>query len=375
MSRIIYLDNAATTWPKPESVIRRMGDTMRKYGGNPGRGSHRLSLAAADIVYECREELGVMFGASPENIVFTMNATQALNMAIKGLAHEDCHILIDNLCHNAVRRPVISLCKEKHCTYDFYDATLDHDELIECIEEKINPNTEIIVATHQSNISSNVLPLKKIGELCLRKNIRFIVDASQSAGHFLIDINKMNITALCLPGHKGLYGPMGVGALISGNGVHFKTILEGGAGINSIEDEMPMDLPDRLEAGTVALPAIAGLTEGIRFVKSADMGEIHRHEYNLSALLTEGLYEIPGIVTYGECFGSNISFNLKGYSPAYVGEYLSASGICTRTGYHCAPTAHKTLGSFENGSVRVSFSYMNRVSDVMRFMDVLRKIR
>jgi selenocysteine lyase/cysteine desulfurase len=269
---------------------------------------------------------------------------------------------------------VIALSERRGVTFDFYDATLHEAELVADIERRIKPTTTIIVATHQCNISSNVLPIEKIGALCKNHGIHFIVDASQSAGHLPIDVQRMNISALCMPGHKGLYGPMGVGVLIAGEGVQFDTLVEGGAGIASLERGMPEDLPDRLEAGTLPVPAIAGLAEGVRFVREAGMDTIHRHECTLADALVRGLREIRGVRLYGNTLGSNVSFTLDGHIPTEIGEYLSDHGICVRCGYHCAPVAHRTLGSYDRGSVRVSFSYMNKISEVERFLDVIRRI-
>lgn len=371
--REIYFDNGATTWQKPRSVALEMERAMRECA-NPGRGSHKPARNAAERVFDARAAISEMFGCDVERVVFTLNATAALNYAIKGLATEGCHILIDNLCHNAVRRPVIALSEKRGCTFDFYDATLCDEMILSDIERRIRPSTALIVATHQCNISSNVLPIEKIGALCKRKGIHFVVDASQSAGHLPIDVQRMNISALCMPGHKGLYGPMGVGVLIAGDGAVFDTLIEGGAGIASLDRGMPDDLPDRLEAGTLPVPAIAGLLSGVRFVDKVGVHEIHRHECALAKVLTGGLSEIRGAHIYGEAHGSNVSFTLEGHTPDEIGEYLSDRGIYVRCGYHCAPVAHRTLGSYDRGSVRVSFSYMNKISEVERFLDVLRGI-
>ncbi len=373
MDRIVYFDNAATTWKKPRTVTDAVVDAMEKCG-NSSRGAHKPALAASEIVYECREALAGMFDASPETVVFTMNATEALNMAIKGLAWRGCHILIDNLCHNAVRRPVIALAEKLDCTYSYYDATLTGDALAQNIESKIQKNTAMLIATHQCNISSDVLSIDLLGRICKAHGIHFVVDGSQSAGHLPISVRGMSITALCLPGHKGLYGPMGVGALISADGVHYDTLIEGGAGISSLDAGMPDELPERLEAGTAPIPAIAGLLAGVRFTERTGVGEIHSQECKLSNRLIQRLSSIPRVELYGDTAGSNVSFNIAGVSPSEVGSYLSERGICVRTGYHCAPVAHRTLGSGQNGSIRVSFSYMNKLSEVERLADILREI-
>lgn len=365
---MIYLDNAATTYPKPRAVLSKMHEVMAKMGGNPGRGSHRLAAAAEQIVYECREEAAGMFGGEAENVVFTMNATQALNLAVKGLARPGGHILIDNFAHNAAYRPVMALVRSGVCTADVYDASGSDGEVIDSIRTLLRPETCLVIATHQSNICSKILPIGKIGQFCRSLGIPFTVDGSQSAGHLPIDIGSMGITALCLPGHKGLFGPMGVGLLISSGDAEYATILEGGAGIHSLDEEMPAMLPERLEPGTLPLPAIAGLCEGIRWVKNTGISSAHEHGCMLSGVLRERL---PGLRTHGDPTGCVISFTSDTRTPAEIGAYLNAHGICVRTGYHCAPLAHKTLGTLQDGTVRISFSSMTTVSDVIRFADVL----
>ncbi|MBR5253041.1 MAG: aminotransferase class V-fold PLP-dependent enzyme [Clostridia bacterium] len=374
MSGLIYLDNAATTFPKPRSVTEAVRECMINKGGNPGRGSHKLSRNAAELVYDTREAAAKLFDAEAENVVFTMNATQALNCAIKGLARPGCHILIDNYSHNAVYRPVIALAKAGVCTFDIYDASGNTETTIADISKKLRNNTSIVVATHQSNICSKVLPIKEIGEYCKKRGIHFVVDGSQSAGHIKISVKDMHISALCLPGHKGLFGPMGVGLLVSGDGVKYRTIIEGGAGVASLDAYMPDDLPERLEAGTLPLPAVSGLLAGIRFVSEAGEENIHTYEKMLTSIIEREAPALGRMKIYGECGGSVISFNVDGYTPSQVGEYLSSAGICARTGYHCAPIAHKTVGSFDGGSVRVGVSYLNRPSDMYALLSALRKL-
>ncbi len=374
MGKLIYFDNAATTWPKPYSVVASMTEAMQKYGGNPGRGSHKLSVAAAETVYDCRLMAAKLFHSTAENVVFTVNATTALNMAIKGLVNKGAHILIDNFAHNASYRPVMSLVNKSGCLTDFYDTTGTTEEILFDIEKKITAQTSLLVLTHQSNICSHTAPISEIGELCRKHGILFVVDASQSAGHLPIDMQTSKISALCVPGHKGLWGPMGVGMLLAGDGVTFRTILEGGAGILSTDVEMPDDLPERLEAGTVPYPAIAGLLAGMRYVEDSGIEAIREHERELSALFMEEIQKMSHISVFGETDGSVVGFTVRGHSPAEVGAYLSDFGICVRSGYHCAPIAHKTVGTYENGSVRVSFSHRNKEPEVLRLTKALKKL-
>lgn len=368
----IYLDNAATTYPKPPSVVRAVVDCMRRIGGNPGRGSHRLSNAAAELVYDCRVEAAEMFGALPDRVVFTENATHALNLAIKGLSHVGEHILLDNYAHNATYRPLCALANEGTVELELYDTSGDEEATILDIEGRLRPETGMIVATHRSNICSHVLPLERIGRLCAERGIDLVVDAAQSAGQLPLDVGKMGITALCMPGHKGLYAPMGVGMLISSEKeTVYRTLLEGGAGIRSLDSTMPEELPERLEAGTLPLPAIAGLLSGMRFVRQVGAEEIELHEATLTFELAERLRSLDGVTVYGESIGSTLGFGIDGRSPAEVGAALAARGICVRTGYHCAPLAHRTVGSYDEGSVRVSVSYFNTMSDIRLLADTV----
>lgn len=373
-NKLIYFDNAATTWPKPPSVIRSVDDALKRKSGNPGRGAHRLSRAASEVLFDCREAAAEMFSAEPENVMFTMNATQSLNFAIKGLAFKGCHILYDNYSHNAVYRPIMSLVNSGFCTADMYDASGNTENTIRSISSKITPETAIIVATHQSNICSKILPIKEIGKLCSELAVHFIVDASQSAGHIPINLDEMHITALCIPGHKGLFGPMGTGILISREGVEYATLVEGGSGINSLDVGMPGEFPERFEAGTLPIASIAGLLEGIKYVKEYGIEEIHEYECMLAGYFLEKIENMHGIEIYGDSSGGVISFAHRDKSPAEVGAYLSSKGICTRTGYHCAPIAHKTIGTFENGSVRISFSPMNKVSEIDFLVKILTEL-
>ena len=262
---MIYLDNAATSFPKPHRVVEEQLRCMQLYGGNPGRGSHALAMAAAEKIYECREELASFFGSpNLENVIFTMNTTMALNTAIKGLLRRGDHVLISDMEHNAVFRPIYKLSRDGVITYDVFqtfptNATRTTDSICASILEKLRPNTRMLICAHASNICSATLPLAEIGALCRKKGILFLVDAAQSAGHLPINMVKMQIDALCAPGHKGLWGPQGCGVLILGEGIVADTLIEGGSGYNSLEGNMPTEVPERYEAGTLPTPAIAGL--------------------------------------------------------------------------------------------------------------------
>ena len=378
---MIYLDNAATSFPKPKSVQDEVLCCIKNYGGNPGRGSHALSLAAADKIYECRAALSGLFGlGAPENAVFTLNATQALNTVIKGALRQGDHVLISDMEHNAVFRPIYRLAREGFIKYSVFRTFPDRPELedhiIADISAKLTPRTRMLVCTHASNICSAVLPIGKIGELCRRNGILFVVDAAQSAGHIPIDFNLLGADAVCLPGHKGLYGPQGCGAILMREGLTLKTLTEGGNGVNSLEGTMPELPPERYEAGTLPTPAVAGLLRGAEEVSRLGTENIHRHECALFEYARDGLAELGGVKIYAPSrVGSVLLFNLEGKSADSVGDALNGAGICVRSGYHCAALAHKTLATPPGGAVRVSFGIYNTLADVDTLVNALHTIK
>ena len=371
---LVYLDNAATTFPKPEAVTAEVLRCMSEYCGNPGRGSHRLARAASEKLFEVREKLSDMFGsASPERVFFTLNTTYALNTALKSVAKAGDHILMSDMEHNSVLRPVVKLCECEGASFSTFSSLKDEKEITDDIKRKIRKNTKILVCQHASNICGNVLPIEKIGLLCKKYGIFFIVDAAQSAGLYDIDVKRMNISALCIPSHKGLYGPQGAGAVIFSEDAptRLKTLVEGGSGVNSKDLRMPTELPDRFEAGTMPTPIIAGLSSGIDFVKG-QRASILSHEKYLAKMLCEELSRDRRISLYlPEKTGSVVLFNVAGKSSVHVAEELDKRGICTRAGFHCAPLAHRTLGTGDSGAVRVSFGAFNDTRDIRRLLDAV----
>ncbi len=375
MKKTVYFDNAATTFPKPERVYRYADSFARTRCGNPGRGSHKMALAASDEIYRTREAVAELFGCEVDKIAFTMNATYALNMAIKGAVGYGEHVLISNYEHNSVLRPVDTVCRERNSRYSIFDASGDDESTLESIRRLIKKNTRTLICTHASNIISKVLPISKIGDFCRANGITFIVDGAQSAGIYDIDIVRDKIDILCVPGHKGLYGFQGSAAIIFGDGEHqYRTLVEGGSGSESVPVTMPDYLPDRFEAGTLPSPAIASLGEGVRWVLSVGTTAIRKHESMMSRMLIDGLCDIPRVKVYCPNEGSVVLFGIDCLSPAEVSERLSNEGIYVRSGLHCSPLAHKTVGTFPSGGVRVGFSAFNTVSDVRQMLEVIRKI-
>ena len=376
---MIYFDNAATTFPKPPSVIREMARCMREYGGNPGRSGHRLSLAAAEAIFDVRNLVAEFFGISKaENVIFTSNCTSALNLAIGGIARKGDHFLISDLEHNSVLRTVSNLCKEKGMTFDVFHALASDDTVLNEIDRKIRPNTKAVISTHASNICPRILPIARIGNLCRKRNVLFIVDAAQSAGIYDISIMRDNISVLCAPGHKGLYGPQGSGFAVFSDHFDFsrlKPCAYGGNGKNSAEIEMGHEPPDSYETGTLSTPAIVGLGEGIRFVKERKREKIEMLENQLFHSAKKMLSGIPRVKIYlpEATNGSLLLLGFEGISPSKVAERLSDHSICTRAGLHCAPIAHRALGT-GGDALRISFSAMNNVAETETFAHILQTI-
>ena len=378
---LLYLDNAATTWPKPPEVGEAMMHALRDCGGNPGRSGHALSLAAAELIFHCREEAASFFGCSrPERVVFTQNATYALNLAIKTMIPDGSHVLISDMEHNSVLRPVASLAQRRVRYSTFPTGDGDPCAILRALRERLRPNTRAIVTIHGSNICGLRLPLAEIGQFCRRYGLLFLVDASQTAGLLPISMEELGIDALCTAGHKGLYGPPGSGLLLlSERGEtcvrRAHTWVEGGSGSASRRITMPEDLPERLEAGTLATPAIAGLLAGLRFVRSRGPETIFRQEDSLRIAALREIRTIPGVIFYRPNDpGGLLLLNLRGYSSEEVGRLLDRQGICVRAGLHCAPGAHRVLGTGEGGAVRISFGAFNRPEDVSRLSAALRRI-
>ncbi len=375
---MIYLDNAATTYPKPKSVYGETLEYMKSRGGNPGRGSHALSLASAETVFDCRAELAALFGLdTPESVVFTLNTTHALNTVIKGVLRRGDHVLISDIEHNAVYRPIYRLAQEGFIKYSVFRSFAGRPhtdaDIISDIISRITLRTRLIVCTHASNICSAVLPIESIGELCRRRGIFFCVDAAQSAGHLDIDMRDCSASAICAPAHKGLYGPQGAGVLMLSGGVRLSTLTEGGNGINSLEGSMPEVVPERYEAGTLPAPAIAGLLAGVREVRALTPARIHAHECSLFEYARERLLSLGAEVYAPDCVGSVILFGLSGLSADALGERISSAGICVRSGYHCAALAHGTLGTPPGGAVRASFGIYNTEDDIDALVEAITK--
>lgn len=365
---MIYLDNAATSWPKPPEVLKAMRYCLEEAGANPGRSGHKMSVEAGKLVDATREALAKLFNITDiDRVIFTLNATDALNMAIKGALNPGDHVITTSMEHNSVTRPLYGLRKVVSTTkvQCNNDGSLDIDEIKKAMQAK----TKAIIMTHASNVSGTIMPINKVGALAREAGIIFIVDAAQTAGVLDIDVNQLNIDLLALPGHKGLMGPTGTGMLYVGERVDLKPFREGGTGSNSAVSGQPNILPEKYESGTLNSVGIAGLGAGVEFIRKTGLQKIRDHEMMLTSRFIEGARKIPGIKLYGPNKSTErvpvVSFIIEGKDVRKVGGALDQwYNIACRAGLHCAPDAHRTLGTFESKLIRFSFSYYNKVEEV-----------
>ena len=378
---MIYFDNAATSFPKPLSVLREITKCIKSYCGNPGRGAHSLSRVSSEKVYTAREEIASLFGSDkPENVFFTYNDTYALNMVIKGLLQKGDHVLISDMEHNSVYRPIAVMAEKGLIEFDIFDSMClswgqNGEGICEGIKKLIKPNTKMLIAAHASNICSAVLPICEIGALCRSLGIIFVLDGAQSAGHIPISMERDNIDVLCAPGHKGLYGLQGSGFVILGDGIMPNPIIEGGSGVNSLDIHMPELSPERFEAGTVSVPCAIALCEGIKFVRERGMEEIHEHECTLFCRAFDMLSSFENVTIYAPMhIGSVLLFNVDSVPSERLSAMLDGCGICTRGGYHCSPLGHRTLGTPAGGAVRLSFSPFNTMRELETFYSSMKSI-
>lgn len=375
---MIYLDNGATSFPKPLSVRQNVDISLKKFSANPGRSGHSLSLRAAKEIFECRKRLKELFNVnSEEEIIFTENCTMALNTVIFGLLNEGDHVLISSMEHNSVTRPLESL-KDKGVTYSTFDYSYDDNETVDNVRNLIKPETKLVICTHASNVFGFRFPIERICALCHAYGILFCVDSAQSAGVFDIDVGTNQYDFVCMSGHKSLYGPMGTGVLILNNR-NLKPLLYGGTGTESVKKSQPEGLPEKFESGTQNMNGISGLKAGVDFVKNRGIKRIYNHEYKLAKRLFNGLANNRKVITYNKSFDYGkvapvVSFNIDGvYSEDLVAK-LNKYGIMTRGGLHCSPLAHTTMNTIENGTVRVVPGAFNTINDINYLLNVIRKL-
>lgn len=375
---MIYFDNAATTYPKPSSVLASAVLAMKKYSFNSGRGGYKESIKAGEMIYSVREKVASMFGFEPQNVAFTKNCTEALNMAIKGSVKSGDHIIISSLEHNSVSRVAEKLFDDGIIDYDIAKYSYNDDETVANFENLIKPNTTLVVCMHSSNAFGVTFPVAKIGKMCKLHGIRFVVDGAQGAGTADINAKRDNIDILCAPGHKCLLGAMGTGFIAVRDGLELSTVEEGGTGSNSMSLKQPDFLPDRLEAGTLNNSGIISLGKGIDYINSYGTDAIYNHEFSLMQHTYKAFENINDVVLYtpfpeqGKTMPI-ISFNFGDYSSEKTAAILAKNDICTRAGFHCTPLAHKHFGTTDKGAVRVSFGMFNTVRDCDALINLVKK--
>ena len=377
----IYLDNASTSFPKAPTIATAMSDYITNRGININRGSYALAYDVEDIIYTTRQRLHTLFnGHDPSHVIFTQNVTMSLNMVIKGLLKAGDHVLVSSMEHNAVMRPLTQLL-DKGITFDIIPCDKTGSIQLESMDSLIRPNTVAMIINHSSNVCGTIQPLESIGSICKAHNLQFIVDAAQTAGVIPIDVKACHIDALCFTGHKGLLGPQGIGGIILTKEMAQTLIplIAGGTGSFSHLETMPTHMPDAFEAGTLNLPGIMGLNEGLSYIESQGMENIHNHELGLTQAFLEGLQSIDSINIVGkqniQTRTAVVSITIDGMDPANIAyELESTYHIMTRVGLHCAPRAHQTLGTYPEGTVRFSFGYANTHKDVKSALSALHRI-
>lgn len=376
---MIYLDNAATTFPKPKSVTKSIVDCMTKYCANPGRSSHTMAIEGAKLIFETRELVAKLFNFDdPLRVIFTFNATDSLNLAIKGVLQPGDHVITTSMEHNSVLRPIHQL---KSIGVESTIIDCDEEGLINIsdIENAIKYNTKLIVTTHVSNLTGSILPIKEIGNICRRNNIFYLIDAAQSAGVLEIDMEDFNIDMLAAPGHKGLLGPQGTGILVIGKNVDIRQLKEGGTGSESSKLTQPSFYPDKLESGTPNLPGIAGLNAGIKYILNKGLKSIYSHEKKVLDLFIDEISKNDKIEIYGPKDKNNrcsvLPLNIRGIDSSEVAFMLDNKyHIAVRPGLHCAPLAHKTIGTQSIGAVRFSVGPFTKKEEIIYAVNSLNEI-
>lgn len=375
---LIYLDNASTSFPKPEGVYYEVVNCMKNYAANPGRGAYDMSIKATSKILEVREGLSEIFNIpNPFNIVFTSNATEALNIAIKGCLSRGDHVIATMLEHNSVLRPLNSIRKDG-IEITFLGANSEGVIDIEDLKTYIRKNTKMVIVNHVSNVLGTIQNIKEIGEVCKSKGIIFLLDASQSAGILSIDVDRDNIDLMAFSGHKGLYGPQGTGGLYIKEGIVLKEFISGGTGSNSNSMKQPEFFPDKFESGTLNTPGISGLGEGIKFIKNVGRRTIFKKESMLVEYLLKEFKKMDYIKVYGSKSYKNrcavISINVIGIDSSEVGFLLNENEVAVRTGFHCAPLVHGIIDTGNKGTVRISPGYFNTIEEMDALIKAIRSI-
>lgn len=378
--KIIYLDNAATSWPKPPEVVEAVRDCLRYYCANPGRGGHYMAMRSMRAVYNAREKLNTFFNAAdPQRIIFTKNCTEAINVALHGILKKGDHVITTKIEHNAVARPLNELSKKGIITISYAGNDTDGYCTPEMIEREITPRTRMIITTFSSNVTGMVLPVEQIGAVARKNKVLYMLDSAQGAGIFPIDVQKMNIDILAFAGHKSLLGPQGTGGLIVAEGIAVQPLIQGGTGSDSVNPLQPMTLPEALESGTINTPGIVGLTKGIQYINGVGIKEIAAKKKKYIKFLKNELNHMPGVILYGHDTAHEntgiVAFNIDGIDSQDLAYSLDREySIATRGGLHCAPSMHKILGTLETGCVRASVGVFTNFNEIVAMRDAVYKL-
>ena len=378
---LLYFDNAATSWPKPEEMQAAMNRYIREIGGSPGRSGHRLSIEAGRVILDAREAVALLFGVDdPSRIVFTKNATEALNIALRGLLNAGDHVITSSMEHNSVMRPLRAL-EEDGVAVSVIPCSVRGELDPTAISPAIRPNTRAIILTHASNVTGTILPIGEAGRVAREHGLILIVDAAQTAGVLPIAVEAMGIDLLAFTGHKSLFGPPGTGGLYIRKGMEtrLRPLIMGGTGSRSEFEEQPLFLPDKFEAGTPNTIGLAGLAAGVSWILARGVDAIRAREEALAGRFTRGLMEIPGIDLYGPSDPSRrssiVSFNIAGLMPSEAAQELDERfAIMSRPGLHCAPAAHRTIGTFPKGTIRFGFGVFNTEAEIDAALEAVRAL-
>lgn len=371
---MIYLDNAATSFPKPSFVKQAVVDAMDNIGSD-GRGAHEMTLRASRIVYSTRQNISKLFNADAMRVCFTLNATMALNTAILGLINANDHVITSVQEHNSVLRPLYKTGAD----LTFLPIDEKGNVKIDMLGGSLKENTKAVILSHVSNVTGNVIDIKKVGQFCKEHNLYFIVDAAQSAGVFDIDMKEMNISVLCFTGHKGLLGVQGTGGLCVAKGIDINTLVTGGSGVHSFSKTHPDEYPTRLEAGTLNAHGLAGLNASVQWLNENGLASLREKETSLVRLFYNELCKIPQVKVYGDVLAENhgaiVSINIADEDAGIISDALYEDfGICTRAGAHCAPLIHKAFGTDRQGMVRFSFSHQNTEDEVIKTIEAIKQL-
>lgn len=377
---VIYLDHAATSWPKPASVTEAVMSVMLNDAANPGRGSHAMAVRASRVLFDARKQLAKLFNIkNPNDIAFASNTTMALNMAIKGFLKPGDHVIATSVEHNSVRRPLYYLEQKIGIEVTYIEGDVTGNINVDDLNKHIRPNTSLVVVNHSSNLLGTIMPLADIAEIVRKHDIKLLVDAAQSAGILPIDVRAMGIHMLAFPGHKGLLGPQGTGGLYIDPNLELEPLLHGGTGSQSEALEQPYVRPDRYEAGTQNTPGLAGLSKGVQHVLLEGVQNIHLKEWTLAQRLLHGLESIEGVKLLGPAIGEQrtgiVAFNLQSVDPSELSFILDQHyGIAIRAGFHCTPLAHACAGTSDTGAIRASVGIYTTEADVDALTDAIKEI-